>query len=109
MAFSQDLPEGVKPDALVRERHFFRAADKIIPNFLRTHGPDAGACYNVNIPETADRGYKVANPAHYSYHRTPPTSIVPRAKNDGSDVDLLLKGYVTISSLEPRANPSMLY
>ena len=23
MAFSQDLPEGVKPDALVRERHFF--------------------------------------------------------------------------------------
>lgn len=114
MAFSQDLPSELQAlsdwsgSSRVTRKHF-TAADKIIPHFLRTHGPDAGACWNVNIPEEATLGLKSAALAHYSYMRTPPTSVVPRAKNDGSDVDLLLQGYVTVSQLDPRAEPMMKY
>lgn len=115
MAFSQDLPRDlIHPtdwsgsEERVTRKHF-AAAEKVIPDFLRRHGPDAGACWNVNIPEVAARGYRTAHAAHYSYHRTPPTSLVPRAQNDGSDVDLLLKGYTTVSQLDPRTNPAMRY
>lgn len=115
MAFSQDLPRDMlsftdwsKSQYGVERKHF-ASAERIIPDFLRRHAPDAGACWNVNIPEEATRGYKETNAAHYSYARTPPTKLVPRAKNDGSDVDYMLQGYVSVSLLDPRTSPPMKY
>lgn len=115
MAFSQDLPDELfhptdwsGSEKKVTRKHF-AAAERIIPDFLRRHAPDAGACWNVNIPEIAGRGYRETHVAHYSYQRCPPTKVVPRAANDGSDIDLLLKGYTTVSPLDPRTAPAMRY
>lgn len=108
-AFSQDFPVD-KVDQIVQakvDRNLFRTAEKVIPDFLRKQAPDAGVCWNVNIPEEAQRGYKQTKVAHYSYHRTPPTKMVPRAAVEDNDIHHLTQGWVTVSPLELRVNPNL--
>jgi 5'-nucleotidase len=108
-AFSQDLPteEGIFDGALNR-RHF-ASADRVLPEFLRSTQGNAGECWNVNFPVLATQGYKSTKAAHYSRYRTPPTSLVPRAQEESSDVVHLAQGFVTITQLLLRVNPPMQY
>lgn len=107
-AFSQDLPDN--PDLILSkdiDRAYFSSAERIIPDFLRKQAPDSGVCWNVNIPEEASRGYKMVKAAHYSYHRTPPTRLVPRASVEENDIRYLMEGWVTTTPLELRVNPNL--
>lgn len=59
------------------------------------------ACF----PPGEHRAWGNANPAHYQPRAKPPTSIIPRAKDDGSDADLFTQGRTTITRLDPRIAP----
>ena len=111
IAFSQDLPseQPILPTRNVKEearRAYFSISETVLPDFLRKNQVLApSVCLNVNIPEKEFFGYKEAMAAHYSYHRLPPTSIVPRAGDEKSDVTYLMQGYVTVTNLKLRVNP----
>jgi len=107
-AFSQDIPNVnenfTKPNL---DRTYFTTAERIIPDFLRKQAPDAGNCLSINFPEETKKGYKDCKTAHYSYHRPPPTSLVPRSAKEVSDIQYLSEGWVTVSQLDLRVNPNL--
>jgi broad specificity polyphosphatase/5'/3'-nucleotidase SurE len=109
-AFSQDLPNTPemvhKPDL---DRRHFETAEKLTADLLAKQPLTPGTCLNVNFPQTNPRGYQDAKTAHYSYHRTPPTNLVPRAQAERSDITLLKEGWVTVSTLLLRTNPPIHY
>jgi len=105
IAFSQDLPDASKIFDAQADRRLFNSADRALLDILRRTNPSHGDCFNVNFPVTASMGFKATKVAHYSRYRTPPTSMVPRAEQESSDVTHLAQGYVTVSQLQLRVNP----
>lgn len=110
-AFSQDLPHSLMPvrDPSTVDLKYFDSAVRVLPDYLRTTSIRPGECFNINFPEQAYQGYKTAPQAHYSYHRPPPTSLIPRAAGEISDISAVSQGYVSITELALRVNTRMKY
>lgn len=103
LAFAQQLPgdadehkPGDAPEAM------FRTAANIIPDYLRTAPVGSGQCWLLNFPPEQPQGYRATQPAHYSPRRLPPPQIVPRARDEQSDVAELARGFVTVTQLDLR-------
>lgn len=94
------LPNGPDQDLTLQEENLIR-------DILRTSSPGQGECWSVNIPQQPTRGYIQVPAAHYSPTRVPEASIVPRSREERTDVTELKKGFVTISRLHLRINPMM--
>lgn len=107
-AFNQELPKELWEQAEVSRDHFL-SAERVIVDFLRKNMPSNGDCWNVNIPTNALKGYKNTRTAHYSYVRTPPTNVVPRARNEESDITVFQQGFVALTQLMLRVNPPLKY
>lgn len=78
----------------------------VVNDFLRdTSSPlNTDLAWNLTIPQVSPLGYKSVNAAYYSPTRLPPTSVVPRAREEQSDVTLQKQGYVTLTQLDLRTN-----
>jgi 5'-nucleotidase len=110
VAFSQQIPN-IETLAKTAELppHLFEASEKVIPDFLRKNLVMPGECWNVNFPPVASKGYQQAKVAHYSFYRTPSVNIVPRARDEKSDIAALAEGFVSVSPLELRVDPPFRY
>lgn len=96
--------------AQMNQGAFTLQQEKLLTDMLRSHRPAPGECYAANIPlQVNPGGYRAVPIAHYSYSRTPPVKIVPRAKEEKSDVTEFKKGFVTISRLALRLNANLAY
>jgi broad specificity polyphosphatase/5'/3'-nucleotidase SurE len=98
-------------DADPKDRTTADPATKIIPHYLKTTPIERGRAWNVNIPRATakHRGYKETNTAHYSARNPPPTTLVPRARDENSDVTALADGFTAITALSLRVNPAIKY
>ncbi len=108
-AFSQEMADTDLFHEAKVPRTLFRTADQVLSDYLRKQAPDMGTCYNINFPILPPKGYKDCRPAHYSRFRTPPTAMVPRARNESSDITLLNEGWVTVSELVLRTAAAQKY
>lgn len=105
-AFSADVPNIHVVD---QEREDFDAADRVVRDFMRKTSVNAGECFNVNVPKHPTQGYRTTEVAHYSYHRRPPIRVVPRARNEESDITAVERGFVSITELRLRVNKGLSY
>jgi broad specificity polyphosphatase/5'/3'-nucleotidase SurE len=105
--FNQELEDKADP----QDRSSYTPAEKIILHYLRTTPIEPGRAWNVNIPSatTHHRGYKETTTANYSPTNPPPTSLVPRARDENSDVTATEQGFTALTSLDLRVNPPMKY
>jgi broad specificity polyphosphatase/5'/3'-nucleotidase SurE len=105
VAFNQDLG-GLEPSRLA-----FVQSEKVVPDYLKVTPCERGRCWNVNIPmpKSVPKGYQETRTAHYSPSYLPSTDIVPRARNEASDVVAFSQGFVAITSLALRVNPALRY
>lgn len=93
------------PDLFERQINFFQKEFQnsltYLPYFLNHTRPEAGICYNVNFPSHQRHvtDFATTSPAHYSYVRTPDTSIVPRARKEQSDIRAIQQGFVTVTEM----------
>lgn len=107
-AFSQGMPladvaKSVGGDSK-SDRDLFATAERLVPDFLRKQTPTDGVAYNVNFPPVSTMGYRDSPTAHYSYYRSPPTKLVPRAREERSDITAFDQGFVSVSQLSLRVN-----
>lgn len=102
MSFNYD-PED--PD----DRSSYVPAEKVIAHFLRTTAHEPGACWNVNIPRRPTLGFISTKTAHYSPTRIPPTSLVPRARDEKSDVTTVEENAVAVTELHLKTNSNLRY
>lgn len=111
VAFSQEgLDEIVADEGSLPGKEGFKTAESTILEVMRAVTYHAGECWNVNFPaHFPAQGLRTTKVAHYSKWRTPPTRLVPRAKDEVSDITLLREGWVTLSQLELRVNPPLRY
>ena len=105
-AFAQDMGEH---DGKVLPKEFYRIAQVVLPDYLRTSETVAGECWVVNFPNSPPNGYNTVSTAHYSPRRLPPLDVVPRARDEKTDVTQLQAGYVTCSLLGLRASQQLKY
>jgi len=105
-AFSQEMPT-TEPGELKDDRPYFKGTDKYLEDFIRSTSFQPGECWNVNFPEGDPAGYENVPVSYYSYWRPPTIEQVPRARGERSDLTLLKQGYVTISDLQLRVNPTL--
>jgi len=106
-SFAQDMAKHDKTPNLPIE--FFRTSQVIIPDYLRSSNNVSGECWIVNCPQGTPTGYNAIPTAHYSPRRMPPLDIVPRARQEKTDVSQLAQGYVTCSLMGLRASQSLKY
>lgn len=106
MALSQDVSRAEilkdRPDQADESQ--YSVFKRAFTNIARQLQISPGMCYNVNFPEKVFNGFESARAAHYSYHRVPPTSVVPRARDEKNDISTLCDGYVTVTELQLRSN-----
>jgi len=76
----------------------------VLADFLREAPVETDSAWNMSIPKGQPLGYKSVSTAHYSPTRMPSTQVVPRAREEQSDVTLLAKGFVTLTLMELRTN-----
>jgi len=105
-AFAQEMPT-TEPGDEKEDRKHFEGSVKYLEDFVRSTSFQPGECWNVNFPEGEPKGYEEAPVSHYSYWRTPSIEQLPRAKDERSDITLLKRGFVTISELQLRVNPTV--
>jgi len=106
-SFAQDMATHDKTSNLPIE--FYRTSQIIIPDYLRTSNTVSGECWIINCPQGTPVGYKSVPTAHYSHRRMPPLTVVPRAREENTDVSELAKGYVSCSLMGLRASQSLKY
>lgn len=94
-------------DALAKG--FLPVLERVLPDFLRKLSLDGGTAWNVNVPAGPFLGYTTVKLAHYSYENTPSTKIIPRSRDEKSDVTVFLNGGTTVSELNLRADPTHRY
>jgi len=107
-AFSQEM-DTLSPGEENEDRPKFKTAEALMHQYFQSTAFVPGECYNVNFPAGEPRGWKTVHHAHYSRWREIPTTIVPRAKGEISDITELGKGFVTITEVALRLNISMRY
>lgn len=107
-AFGQAMEE-TEPKSHDEDRPYFLSTSKYLMNYFQNTALLPGECWNVNFPADPAQGMKSVPVAHYSRWRPLPTEIVPRARNESSDITELNRGFITISELELRVNPAMDY
>jgi len=108
-AFGQTM-ESTEPRSHEEDKKDFLAAEKYLPDYFRQTSFEPGECWNTNFPATPDAtGYKDVPVAHYSRWRSLPTEVVPRARNESSDITELKRGFITTSQLVLRVNPVLKY
>ena len=105
--FAQEM--GVQDGNANLPIEFYRVAQLVLPDYLRTSTTVSGECWVVNFPAGAPNGYNTVPTAHYSPRRLPPLDVVPRARDEKSDVTQLQAGFVTCSLLGLRASQSLKY
>jgi len=105
--FAQDMGEHDGNPNLPIE--FYRIAQVVLPDYLRTSQTISGECWVVNFPVGPPNGYNAVPTAHYSPRRMPPLDIVPRARDERTDVSQLQAGFVTCALLGLRASQSLKY
>jgi len=106
-AFAQDLGEhDGTPDLPIE---FYKIAQLVLPDYLRTSKHVSGECWVVNFPASPPNGYNAVPTAHYSPRRMPPLEIVPRARQEKTDVTQLKANFVTTALLGLRASQALKY
>jgi len=108
IAFGQEM-EDTEPKDKEQDRILFKTARLLTPDFLKELAPIPGSCWNINFPAGPAQGYKTVPVAHYSRWRTPPTSIVPRARGEETDFTVLKKGFVSMSEISLRVSQNLRY
>jgi len=106
-SFAQDMGEHNGVPELPVE--FYRTAQAIIPDYFRTSNHISGECWIINVPQGTPNGYNAVPTAHYSRRRMPPLEVIPRARDEKTDVTQLGLGYVTLSLMGLQASQSLLY
>jgi len=105
--FAQDMGKhDGNPDLTIE---FYRIAQVVLPDYLRTSNNISGECWVINFPFGPPNGYNAVPTAHYSPRRMPPLDIVPRARDEKTDVTQLQAGFVTCALLGLRASQSLKY
>lgn len=112
IAFSQHL--GTTDSALCdrpQEDGVFKNATGGISEILRqvdTMTP--GECWNINYPvQYPHLGMRQVPVSHYSAWQPPSSEVVPRAKEEDTDLAKLEQGFATASLLQLRVNPTLRY
>jgi len=106
-AFSQEI-EGQNPSAHEGfTRKDFVTAEKVLPRMFQNLAIEEGTCWNVNFPAGDPKGIELDPIAHYSGWWTPTTNMIPRARQEKSDVKSLEAGYVSMARVMLRVNPPM--
>lgn len=76
---------------------------------MRNHYAGAGETLIMNLPRVQPRSIEYGPLTHYSTIRTPPTGLVPRARDERSAHTLLQQGALTITKTALRLNPELRY
>lgn len=87
----------------------YKVAQAILPDYFRSTIATPGECWSVNFPPHSPQGYATVPTAHYSARRMPPTSVIPRSRDEKTDVTQLEKGYITTALLNMRINQPLRY
>lgn len=110
MAFSQALPnkleDSVIPDGQ-QDQEYYACADHLLAEVFLQYVINPGECFSINFPDkdTPFKNFYHTQVANFSRWWMRPTEAPP----PGTDCDIyaLKQGFVTISELEWRINPSM--
>lgn len=105
-AFSQDM-DNVVAGEHNEDAKFFSKSEKWLQRFLQETSFMPGECWNVNFPRVDPKGFESVPVSHYSFWRDPPVEQIPRARAERSDVTFLKQGFVTVSELQLRVNPTV--
>lgn len=106
IAFSQDCDPHTPVNTETAPTIYGNAA-RLLGEYLRIGDVGPGECVNVNFPSLPARGMRACPVAAYSSWK--PLPHIPSTDKMINDVELLKQGFVTISELELRVNPSMRY
>ncbi len=104
IAFSQTM-EATEPDGSAQEANRFVNTTPLILNILASFTPAFGECFNVNFPAGEPKGWRTCTVAPFSRWRTPPPSSM--MKGPLLDYYELAAGYLTISEIALRCNPTI--
>lgn len=104
-AFSQEVPDDRLRNPPEDETKLFPHTYDLLIAYFQMTSMDGSECWNVNFPMGTPRGWRNCPAAHYSRYRQPPLDLVPRARNEETDLTLLMQGWVTISQLDLSLNP----
>lgn len=110
VAFSQ-MMDNINPTSHDEDSASFPHADRLVKGFLEMNKAEPGSCWNVNFPKGAPKGWKMVEVAPYSRFRKNPmlTPGMPRYRTVNTDIHELGQGYVTVSELELKVNPTLRY
>lgn len=110
IAFSQ-MMDSIHPKSHEDDRVSFPYADKLVQTFMEMKKAEPGSCWNVNFPLGDPKGWKMVEVAPYSRFRKNPMLALgmPGYKTINTDIHELGQGFVTVSELDLRVNPTLRY
>lgn len=74
----------------------------LIGQLIREEKINAGEVIHLALPAVQAKTIHRTNPAHYQPSRIPPTTIIPRARHEDSDVTWFRQGQAVATLLHPR-------